>query len=131
MAREGRRTTIIAKDVLGALRELDFEDFLPSMEAFLEGYRREERCKKEEKEAMKMKQQAGGAAGAGPGEGSKMKDATTGKFVGKKRKLGDCEGEGGEDDDDEEGEDEEEGDVRAEEEASTSSKTLNVFMDEE
>lgn len=51
MAREGRRTTIIAKDVLGALKELDFEEFIPSMDVFLEGYRREEKNKKEEKEA--------------------------------------------------------------------------------
>ena len=54
VAREGRRTTIVAKDVLGALRELDFVDFLPVMEEFLEGHRRDERNKKEEKESMKM-----------------------------------------------------------------------------
>mmetsp|Transcript_19087 Transcript_19087/g.29428 ORF Transcript_19087/g.29428 Transcript_19087/m.29428 type:complete len:282 (+) Transcript_19087:47-892(+) len=53
VAREGRRTTIVAKDVIGALKELDFEEFVPSMERFLEGHRREERSKKEEKERMK------------------------------------------------------------------------------
>ena len=55
VAREGRRTTIVAKDVLGALKELDFEDFLPAMDVFLEGYRKEEKSKKEEKEMLKLK----------------------------------------------------------------------------
>mmetsp|Transcript_1207 Transcript_1207/g.1896 ORF Transcript_1207/g.1896 Transcript_1207/m.1896 type:complete len:301 (-) Transcript_1207:704-1606(-) len=53
VAREGRRTTIVAKDVIGALKELEFEEFVPAMERFLEGHRREERSKKEEKERMK------------------------------------------------------------------------------
>ena len=63
VAREGRRTTIVAKDVLGALGELDFADFLPAMEAFLEGHRRDERCKKEEKELIKLRMSNGGGGG--------------------------------------------------------------------
>jgi len=35
VAREGRRTTIVAKDVMGALKELEFEEFVPLMEKFL------------------------------------------------------------------------------------------------
>ncbi len=79
MAREGKRTTIIAKDVLGALKELDFEEFIPSMDAFLEGYRREEKNKKEEKEAMKVKRfQQQQQTQHQPG-----RDGTTGKFIAK------------------------------------------------
>merc|ERR1719343_361908 len=47
VAREGRRSTIVAKDVLGALKELEFGDFVPLLERFLEVHRREERSKKE------------------------------------------------------------------------------------
>ena len=36
VAREGKRTTIVAKDVLAALKELEFDDFVPLMEKFLE-----------------------------------------------------------------------------------------------
>ncbi|KAL3776021.1 hypothetical protein ACHAW5_007103 [Stephanodiscus triporus] len=75
VAREGRRTTIVAKDVLGALRELDFADFLPAMEAFLESHRRDERNKKEEKELMKLNKSSSGGGG---GDGNKIKDVTTG-----------------------------------------------------
>src|SRR5210317_2068129 len=56
VAREGRRTTIVAKDVIGALKELDFDEFIPSMEKFLEGHRRDEKVKKEEKERLKKQQ---------------------------------------------------------------------------
>lgn len=79
VAREGKRTTIIAKDVLGALKELDFEEFIPCMDAFLEGYRREEKNKKEEKEAMKVKRfQQQQQMQQQPG-----RDGTTGKFIAK------------------------------------------------
>jgi DNA polymerase epsilon subunit 3 len=53
LAREGRRTTVSAKDVLGALHELDFDEFIPQMEKFLEQHRKEEQAKKEEKERLK------------------------------------------------------------------------------
>ena len=45
----------MAKDVIGALKELDFEEFVPAMEKFLEGHRKEEQSKKEEKERMKQR----------------------------------------------------------------------------
>jgi DNA polymerase epsilon subunit 3 len=53
LAREGRRTTVSAKDVLGALHELDFDEFIPQMEKFLEQHRKEEQAKKEEKDRLK------------------------------------------------------------------------------
>ncbi|KAL3810206.1 hypothetical protein ACHAXA_006346 [Cyclostephanos tholiformis] len=144
VAREGRRTTIVAKDVLGALRELDFGDFLPAMEAFLEGHRRDEQ---------------GGGWGGGGGGGSadnKIKDATTGKFVGKRKRTtesmedigagndaatnsttkdgGDAESIGGEDvdevdDDDGGGDEEDENDENDEDDdGSSSSKKSKTMM---
>jgi len=91
VAREGRRSTIVAKDVLGALKELEFGDFVPLLERFLEVHRREERSKKEGKERAKRatQAQAGRPEGAqerkegiAPGE-DLGRDATTGKFVAK------------------------------------------------
>lgn len=79
VAREGRRTTIVAKDVLGALKELDFEEFVPLMEKCLEGHRKEEKNKKEEKERLKKQQQKKDEQG----EEQKKNDPTTGKFVAK------------------------------------------------
>eukprot|EP00580_Thalassiosira_gravida_P011900 CAMPEP_0201643412 /NCGR_PEP_ID=MMETSP0493-20130528/28141_1 /ASSEMBLY_ACC=CAM_ASM_000838 /TAXON_ID=420259 /ORGANISM="Thalassiosira gravida, Strain GMp14c1" /LENGTH=203 /DNA_ID=CAMNT_0048117827 /DNA_START=37 /DNA_END=645 /DNA_ORIENTATION=- len=96
VAREGRRSTIVAKDVLGALKELDFGEFVPLMEKFLEGHRKEERCKKEEKERVKKlqverqqslqqqeeKEKAVASSLSYDGEEKEgMRDATTGKFV--------------------------------------------------
>eukprot|EP00569_Conticribra_weissflogii_P013231 CAMPEP_0171379192 /NCGR_PEP_ID=MMETSP0879-20121228/25852_1 /TAXON_ID=67004 /ORGANISM="Thalassiosira weissflogii, Strain CCMP1336" /LENGTH=151 /DNA_ID=CAMNT_0011889865 /DNA_START=149 /DNA_END=601 /DNA_ORIENTATION=+ len=50
-AREGKRSTIIAKDVLNAVKELGFgEDFGDTLEKFLEVHRREEMEKKKVKE---------------------------------------------------------------------------------
>ncbi|KAL7491518.1 hypothetical protein ACHAWT_000842 [Skeletonema menzelii] len=79
VAREGRRTTIVAKDVIGALKELEFEEFIPAMEKFLEGHRKEERSKKEEKERMKN----GGVGGWGGDKRDKG-----GKFVSKEEEEG-------------------------------------------
>mmetsp|Transcript_30913 Transcript_30913/g.56015 ORF Transcript_30913/g.56015 Transcript_30913/m.56015 type:complete len:247 (+) Transcript_30913:120-860(+) len=84
VAREGRRTTIVAKDVLGALRELDFEEFVPLMEKFLEGHRKEEKSKKEEKERVKKLQQQQQMLNEEKEDG---RDTTTGKFVAKDGKL--------------------------------------------
>jgi len=53
VARESRRSTIVAKDVLAALKELEFEEFVPIMEKFLEGHRKAETSKKVEKERLK------------------------------------------------------------------------------
>lgn len=96
MAREGRRSTIVAKDVLGALKELDFGDFVPLLERFLEVHRREERSKKEGKERAKRATQAQASRPEGAQErkeGAALgddlgRDATTGKFVAKERQRG-------------------------------------------
>lgn len=48
-ARENRRTTITANDVLAAAQELGFQEFLPELRTFLEQYRLEEQSKKDAK----------------------------------------------------------------------------------
>ncbi|CAB9506147.1 polymerase epsilon subunit 3 [Seminavis robusta] len=48
-ARENRRQTITANDVLAACKELDFEEFTPKLEEFLESYRANEKRKKDAK----------------------------------------------------------------------------------
>ena len=78
VAREGRRTTIVAKDVLGALKELDFEEFVPLMEQFLEGHRKEESKKKEEKERIKKAKEDNTNTTEGD---SQVRDGNTGKFA--------------------------------------------------
>ncbi|KAL3786132.1 hypothetical protein HJC23_010706 [Cyclotella cryptica] len=65
LAREGRRTTVSAKDVMDALKELDFEEFTPPMEKFLEQHRISEKTKKEEKERLKATKPDAGHAKKG------------------------------------------------------------------
>lgn len=48
-ARENKRQTITANDVIAAMKELDFDDFTPDMMQFLENYRAAERTKKSAK----------------------------------------------------------------------------------
>lgn len=55
-ARESKRQTIQANDVLAAVRELEF-DFTAEMEAFLENYRKQEKDKRDAKKAAKSEQQ--------------------------------------------------------------------------
>ena len=75
IARENRRTTIIAKDVLSALSECNFDDFLPVMNTFLDGYRKEEASKKEaSKNNKKRKQMEEGGNDAENGGGGVGKD---------------------------------------------------------
>lgn len=50
-AREHKRQTITANDVLSAVKELDFGHFEPEMLAFLENYRQEQKTKKNAKAA--------------------------------------------------------------------------------
>lgn len=85
VAREGRRTTIVAKDVMGALKELDFEEFVPLMEKFLEVHRKEVLGKKEEKERLKKEK-------AGLGEDGRD---SAGKFVAKEDGKDDKDGKEG------------------------------------
>ncbi|KAL7468189.1 hypothetical protein ACHAXS_008408 [Conticribra weissflogii] len=77
-AREGKRSTIIAKDVLNAVKELGFgEDFGETLEKFLEGHRREETEKKREKERMKERL----SGGTGEGEGGRGEAGVMGKGI--------------------------------------------------
>ncbi|OEU15310.1 hypothetical protein FRACYDRAFT_164395, partial [Fragilariopsis cylindrus CCMP1102] len=48
-ARENRRQTITANDVLAAIKELEFDEFSPELTSFLEGYREAEKNKKDVK----------------------------------------------------------------------------------
>jgi DNA polymerase epsilon subunit 3 len=48
-ARENKRQTITANDVLAATKELEFDEFLPDMTQFLENYRAMEKSKKDAK----------------------------------------------------------------------------------
>ncbi|GAX15915.1 DNA polymerase epsilon subunit 3 [Fistulifera solaris] len=58
-AREHKRQTITANDVLAAVQELDFDSFTPDMTSFLESYRQTEKKKKDEKAAAKKEKQEG------------------------------------------------------------------------
>jgi len=48
-ARENRRQTITANDVLAAIKELEFDEFAPELTTFLERYRELEKKKKNAK----------------------------------------------------------------------------------
>jgi len=52
-AREQKRQTITANDVLAAMKELDFDEFTPQLETFLKQYRADEQSKKDAKQAAK------------------------------------------------------------------------------
>uniref|UniRef100_A0A7R9ZCW9 Transcription factor CBF/NF-Y/archaeal histone domain-containing protein n=1 Tax=Pseudictyota dubia TaxID=2749911 RepID=A0A7R9ZCW9_9STRA len=53
-ARESKRQTITANDIMAAVTELEFDEFTPQLKAFLEQHRAEERKKKREKDAKKL-----------------------------------------------------------------------------
>jgi len=48
-ARESRRQTITANDVLASVKELDFDEFSPHLEAFLDRHRAAEKSKRDAK----------------------------------------------------------------------------------
>lgn len=52
-AREGKRQTITANDILAAVKELDFEEFAPKLAQFIEQHRDDEKKKKEAKTTTK------------------------------------------------------------------------------
>ena len=79
VARESRRSTIVAKDVLAALKELEFDDFVPIMEKFLEGHRKAETSKKFEKERLKKLGPAKAKPAAEDGEVRGIPVADSGK----------------------------------------------------
>eukprot|EP00546_Thalassionema_frauenfeldii_P011388 CAMPEP_0178920080 /NCGR_PEP_ID=MMETSP0786-20121207/14802_1 /TAXON_ID=186022 /ORGANISM="Thalassionema frauenfeldii, Strain CCMP 1798" /LENGTH=198 /DNA_ID=CAMNT_0020594099 /DNA_START=17 /DNA_END=613 /DNA_ORIENTATION=- len=53
IAREHKRQTITANDVLAAVQELDFDEFTPQLKTFLESYRTAEKNKRDAKAALK------------------------------------------------------------------------------
>mmetsp|Transcript_18197 Transcript_18197/g.25642 ORF Transcript_18197/g.25642 Transcript_18197/m.25642 type:complete len:249 (-) Transcript_18197:66-812(-) len=59
-ARENRRQTITANDVLAAVKELDFDEFTPQLTAFLEKHRATEKSKKVAKAKAKEDAKLGG-----------------------------------------------------------------------
>mmetsp|Transcript_27849 Transcript_27849/g.55791 ORF Transcript_27849/g.55791 Transcript_27849/m.55791 type:complete len:291 (+) Transcript_27849:141-1013(+) len=52
-ARENKRQTITANDILSAIKELDFDEFSPQLEVFLTRHREDEKRKKEAKNKAK------------------------------------------------------------------------------
>eukprot|EP00588_Corethron_pennatum_P010751 CAMPEP_0194281144 /NCGR_PEP_ID=MMETSP0169-20130528/20018_1 /TAXON_ID=218684 /ORGANISM="Corethron pennatum, Strain L29A3" /LENGTH=295 /DNA_ID=CAMNT_0039026119 /DNA_START=38 /DNA_END=925 /DNA_ORIENTATION=+ len=52
-ARENKRQTITANDILSAIKELDFEEFSPQLEVFLTRHREDEKRKKDAKNKAK------------------------------------------------------------------------------
>lgn len=56
-ARESKRQTITANDILAAIKELEFDEFSPQLEAFLAQYRAEEQSKKDVKAKNKAAMQ--------------------------------------------------------------------------
>ena len=82
VARESRRSTIVAKDVLAALKELEFEEFVPIMEKFLEGHRKAETSKKVEKERLKQLGPAKAKSAEGAGKKAEKPAAEEGEVRG-------------------------------------------------
>jgi hypothetical protein len=72
--REGKRSTIAAKDVMNALKEIDLEEFVPQMEEFLNQHRDYEKVKK------KIKDEKQQAASSGNGSKKGVRGAD-GKYV--------------------------------------------------
>lgn len=56
ISKESGRTTVAASDVLGALRDLEFDDFLPSVEAALAAFRESEKVRSIEAAAKRAAQ---------------------------------------------------------------------------
>lgn len=52
-----KRTTVTAADVMEALNELEFDEFIPPLQSFLERYREEQSNKKSAKKASKASAQ--------------------------------------------------------------------------
>lgn len=69
-ARESKRQTITANDILAAIKELDFDEFTPQLEHFLQEHRKDEKRKKDAKvKAAAEKESANAESKEGiPGE---------------------------------------------------------------
>mmetsp|Transcript_31399 Transcript_31399/g.46877 ORF Transcript_31399/g.46877 Transcript_31399/m.46877 type:complete len:242 (-) Transcript_31399:312-1037(-) len=89
-ARENKRQTITANDVMAAVKELDFEEFLPQLTSFLEQHRAEEKIKRKAKEAAKAAREEQEAEADDDGEAEKDENNETleEEKPAKKRKLG-------------------------------------------
>jgi len=51
-ARENKRQTITANDILAAVKEVDFDEFTPKLVTFIERHRKSEKAKRERKKSM-------------------------------------------------------------------------------
>mmetsp|Transcript_27084 Transcript_27084/g.56907 ORF Transcript_27084/g.56907 Transcript_27084/m.56907 type:complete len:149 (+) Transcript_27084:130-576(+) len=58
VSKEGKRSTVTAQDVLTALHDLEFHDFLPDVELCLAAYREAEKARSLEAQAKKSVAQA-------------------------------------------------------------------------
>jgi len=73
LAKESKRTTVTAQDVINALKELEFDEFVPSIEACLAAYRESEKARTIEAAAKKAVR-VGERAAAVPDEGDDAAD---------------------------------------------------------
>ena len=72
MAKENNRTVVQAADILSALRELEFDELMPSVEAALAAFRESEKARQIEaaaKKAAKLANAPPAEEGAAGGEG--------------------------------------------------------------
>lgn len=78
-ARESKRQTITANDVLAAIKELEFGSFVPDMQACLDSYRQAEKSKKDAKAAAAAAKAAAVATTDGAVEGEEASESGAGK----------------------------------------------------
>ncbi len=88
LAKEGKRSTITADDVMAALEELEFEPLLEPLEGFLEKWRKQhEKFRQKIKEAAQASRaRAAAAAAAAEAAGGEKKKPASKKGNAKKRK---------------------------------------------
>eukprot|EP00471_Norrisiella_sphaerica_P001487 CAMPEP_0184482284 /NCGR_PEP_ID=MMETSP0113_2-20130426/3845_1 /TAXON_ID=91329 /ORGANISM="Norrisiella sphaerica, Strain BC52" /LENGTH=124 /DNA_ID=CAMNT_0026861917 /DNA_START=256 /DNA_END=630 /DNA_ORIENTATION=- len=77
ICQERKKSTISAQDVLAAVREIEMEDFLPSLEKYLEEYRASNATKKRSKAAAKATGTPTNASGSPSAGGSSSKKQKT------------------------------------------------------
>jgi len=69
VAKEGNRNTVGGPDVLAALRDLEFDDLLPSVESALAAFREAEKARSIEAAAKRAANQAANGSGEVDGDG--------------------------------------------------------------
>ena len=63
VSKESKRTTVTAQDVMTALRDLEFDDFLPHMDACLAAYREADKARSLEAQAKRVVREGAKAEG--------------------------------------------------------------------